>query len=65
MSGLALQERLRDEGLAIPVIMVTGLQAQVQARALAGGALFCLRKPFCERELLSALKRALATRRAR
>jgi FixJ family two-component response regulator len=61
MSGLELQERLRAAGIGLPVIFATGCtDADVEARAMAGGAVAFLRKPVDVDELLGHLARVLA-----
>jgi FixJ family two-component response regulator len=68
ISGLELQEQLRAQGIRLPVIVVTATDdpdGRVRARALEGGALSFLRKPVRARDLLSAVKRALAKPHAR
>jgi FixJ family two-component response regulator len=60
MSGLDLQRRMRDEGLTIPVIIITAfddLRSREQAERL--GCVAYLRKP-CEAETILALLRRLA-----
>ena len=62
-SGLELQERLRELGSSMPVIVITAdTSPATRARALSGGALACLTKPVRDdvliRHLESALNRA-------
>jgi two-component system, LuxR family, response regulator FixJ len=66
-SGLELQERLRELGSAMPVIIITAdTSPTTRARALRGGALACLTKPVNDdvlfRHLESALNRAGGSR---
>jgi FixJ family two-component response regulator len=60
MSGLDLQRRLRNEGSAIPVIIITAFD-DARSRELAErvGCVAYLRKP-CEAETILALLRRLA-----
>jgi FixJ family two-component response regulator len=60
MSGLELQERLRSEGRALPVVFISAYEEE-RARdlALQAGAVAFLQKPFEERDLLDAVARAL------
>lgn len=47
LSGIDLQHELRAAGRRTPVIFITALAGEdVRTRALAGGAIGCLRKPF-------------------
>jgi len=66
-SGLELQERLRELGSSMPVIVISAdTSAATRARALSGGALACLTKPVngdvLLRHLESALNRASPAR---
>jgi len=66
MSGLELQERLAAEGVAIPVIVITGFgDAQMAVRALKGGAVDFLEKPFTDQHLLERVNEALERDRKR
>jgi two-component system response regulator FixJ len=59
-SGLELQERLRDLGSSMPVIIITAdTSPATRARALKGGALACLTKPVNDEVLLHHLESAL------
>lgn len=59
-SGLELQERLRELGSSMPVIVITAdTSAATRARALSGGALACLTKPVKDDVLLRHLESAL------
>jgi FixJ family two-component response regulator len=60
-SGLALQDRLSANGMAIPIVFITGhgsIRAGVQAMKL--GAIDFLEKPFDDQALLDAVHKALA-----
>jgi FixJ family two-component response regulator len=60
MSGLELHRRLLDSGNNIPIILITAYPDEgVKARALNGGALCCLTKPFSEEDLLACIHAAL------
>jgi len=66
-SGLELQERLRELGSSMPVIIITAdTSPATRARALGGGALAYLTKPVNDdvlfRHLESALNRAGGSR---
>lgn len=64
MDGLELQRRLADQGVRLPVIVMTGF-ADVPAavRAMKAGAVDFLEKPFAEDQLLHAVRRALLENR--
>jgi len=59
MSGLQLQQHLATIGWQIPIVFITAQEdrdGQIQAQALRGGAIACLRKPFGDRDLLTAVE---------
>lgn len=60
-SGLDLQGALRDNGVALPIVFLTG-HADVPStvQAMKGGAVDVLEKPIRRDALLAALERALA-----
>ena len=59
-SGLELQERLRELGSSMPIIVISAdTSASTRARALSGGALACLAKPVNDDVLLRHLESAL------
>lgn len=61
MSGLELQERLVDDGVHIPVIILTGHgDVSAAVRALKGGAVDFLEKPFNAQKLLGQVNEAIA-----
>ena len=63
MSGLDLQERLKQQGHSFPIIFVASdPHERARGPALAAGALAFLGKPFREDELASTLRQALAPR---
>src|SRR6266478_765100 len=60
MGGLELQRRLAAENIPTPIIFITANgDLEVSAEALSGGAVACLRKPFNQESLLTALRSAL------
>ena len=66
MSGLELQEYLRAEKIAIPVIIITGHgDVPMAVRAMKAGALDFIEKPFDDEKLMAAIRRALALDEAR
>jgi FixJ family two-component response regulator len=61
LSGLELQQRLKAEGRPIPTVFITAYaNDQVRKQALQAGAIAFLEKPFEERCLLEAVKRAVS-----
>jgi two-component system response regulator FixJ len=61
MDGLALQEELAQRGATIPVVVMTGHgDVPLAVRAMRGGAIDFLEKPFSRDVLLGAVRRALA-----
>jgi two-component system response regulator FixJ len=65
LGGLALQRRLQEIGLPLPVIVMTGHgDVPTAVEAMKGGALDFLEKPFDDEELLGAVRRALLAGRA-
>jgi two-component system response regulator FixJ len=60
MSGLELQQTLRDDGRNIPIIIVTAHgEETARTEALAAGAVAFLNKPFQEEVLLGAINSAI------
>jgi FixJ family two-component response regulator len=60
MSGLELQQTLRDDGRNIPIIIVTAHgEDTARTEALAAGAVAFLNKPFQEEVLLGAINSAI------
>ncbi len=54
MSGIDLQFRLRGEGSRVPFVFVTAVpEESIRARALEGGAICFLTKPFDEDSLVA------------
>jgi FixJ family two-component response regulator len=63
MNGLELQRRLAASHTSIPVIFITAHgDEEARARALNGGAVEYLLKPFSEEALLSAIDAALKSK---
>lgn len=61
MSGLELQQRLKDTGTRLPVVIVTGHdEPGMRARCMAAGVSAYLRKPIDGKALLEAIDRAIA-----
>jgi FixJ family two-component response regulator len=60
MSGLELQERLAEEPIRPPVIIITGHgDVPMAVRAVKNGAVDFIEKPFNDQSLLDAVHRAL------
>jgi FixJ family two-component response regulator len=60
MNGLELQRRLITQGRRIPIIFITAFSEQSgRERALAGGALAYLEKPFAGETMTSLLRKAM------
>jgi two-component system response regulator FixJ len=60
LSGLDLQERLRENNIALPVIMLTGHgDVPAAVRALKGGAVDFLEKPYDSEMLLGRIRQAI------
>jgi FixJ family two-component response regulator len=58
LGGLELQEQLMKKDISIPVIFITGHGTVPDSvRAMKGGAVDFLQKPFKENELLDAVSR--------
>jgi FixJ family two-component response regulator len=65
MSGLDLQDSLAQAGGALPMVFITGHgDIPTTVRAMKGGAVNFLPKPFDEREILAAVAEALERSRA-
>lgn len=61
LNGLDLQEELAKRGLDLPVVFVSGRADVVSSvRAMKGGAVDFLEKPVSDRDLVEAIRRALA-----
>jgi len=65
MNGIELQNHLRDQGYALPIIFVTAYpESRARSQALASGALGFFNKPFNEENLISCVAQALSQSRA-
>jgi FixJ family two-component response regulator len=63
MTGLELQQELKDRGQRIPIVFITAhADRTLRPRVLEQGATECLFKPFTEVALLDALNAALRGR---
>ena len=66
MSGLTFQRELAKEGLALPVIFITGHgDIPMSVRAMKAGAVEFLTKPFHDQDLLDAIHGAIERDRKR
>jgi two-component system response regulator FixJ len=66
MNGLDLQVRLKELGIYLPVIVMTGQSDVATAvRAIKAGAIDVIEKPFADDLLLSMVEKALAAAPAR
>jgi len=66
MSGLTFHKELAKEGLALPVIFITGHgDIPMSVRAMKAGAVEFLTKPFHDQELLDAIHAAIERDRER
>lgn len=64
-SGLDLQESLRQAGRELPIVFLTGHgDVPTSVRAMKGGAVDFLQKPFIDQDLLDCVQRALDLSRA-
>lgn len=60
LSGLGLQDRLREEGVRIPIIVMTGYSTVSTAvQAMGAGAIDFIEKPFSEQTLLGRVSAAI------
>jgi len=60
MSGLELQQKLKEQGAAIPIIFITGHgDVPMAVEAMREGALDFIRKPFRDQDLLDRINEAL------
>ena len=60
LNGLDLQRFLTDHGRAVPIIFITSYpNERVRRRAIKGGAICYLPKPYSDEELLSCIHLAL------
>lgn len=59
-SGLDLQEELRRRGVPPPIIIMTGhARVPMAVRALKGGAIDFIKKPFSDQSLLERVRKAI------
>ena len=66
MSGLTFHKELAKEGLALPVIFITGHgDIPMSVRAMKAGAIEFLTKPFHDQDLLDAIHAAIGRDRER
>jgi FixJ family two-component response regulator len=64
LGGLDLQSRLGQARPTLPIIFITGFgNVPMSVRAMKGGAVDFLQKPFLDEDLLAAVQRALALSR--
>lgn len=62
MSGLEMQRKLKDLGIAMPVIIITGHgDVPMAVRAMKAGATDFIEKPFNEQHLLERVQACLAS----
>ncbi len=65
VNGLDFQRQLRDAGIQIPIIFITGHgDIPMTVRAMKSGAVEFLTKPFQDQDLLDAIRQALDRDRA-
>jgi two-component system response regulator FixJ len=65
IDGLALQRRLRDMGVRLPVVIMTGHgDVPIAVQALKAGAVDFIEKPFDDELVLAAVRAALAASRS-
>lgn len=62
MSGLDLQDVLRERGIKLPVVIITGHgDVPITVRAMKAGAVEFLQKPFNDQDLLDTINTSLDT----
>lgn len=60
MDGLELQEKVAEQGLNLPVVVMTGHgDVPIAVRAMKAGAIDFIQKPFDEEMILDSIRRAL------
>jgi FixJ family two-component response regulator len=65
-SGMDFQQHLREAGIEIPIIFITGHgDIPMSVKAMKSGAIEFLTKPFHDQDLLDAIQQALERDRAR
>jgi FixJ family two-component response regulator len=61
MSGVELQQKLQEDGVPLPVIVITAFaRTPLTVKVMQQGAVTLLEKPYAEDELWGAIRRALA-----
>lgn len=61
MSGLELQAELAQRGIELPIIFITGHgDVQMSVKAIKGGAIDFLEKPFSDEDLLASIREAFS-----
>lgn len=66
MSGLELQERLRERGSSLPIIFITGhADVPMAVDAMQKGAFDFIQKPFRDQDLLERIAAAMKSERAK
>ncbi|MBF0386034.1 MAG: response regulator transcription factor [Candidatus Omnitrophica bacterium] len=61
MNGLVLQETMAARGLIIPIVFISGHgDIPKSVKAMKGGAIDFLPKPFTDKDLLAAINRAIS-----
>jgi two-component system response regulator FixJ len=61
MSGLHLQDELKAHGVTLPIIVITGYaEVPTAVRALKGGAIDFIEKPFSDQSLVDSVRNAIA-----
>jgi two-component system, LuxR family, response regulator FixJ len=61
MSGLDLQDQLKERGIGIPIVLLTAYpRTSSTVRAIKAGAVTLLEKPYNDDELWDAIRKALA-----
>lgn len=64
LDGITLHERLREAGRMLPVVFITGHgDVPTSVRAMKGGAIDFIEKPFENADLIAAVRRALGASR--
>ncbi len=60
MSGIELQEQLRNAGISMPIIFITGHgNVSMSVEAMKAGAADFIEKPFDDQKLINAINRAI------
>jgi FixJ family two-component response regulator len=65
MDGLALQARLREMGVHLPIVFVSGsVDIPTAVQAVRDGAVDFLQKPYPQQQLMDAIYKALLRNQA-